>query len=141
MNLDEAVTTLTGNPQYAAEIFKMSAEGTSQPKIHKRMLDAGFVVSQEVVRRVLHRQEPFTDLRIYEMVDPKHEAIAKSKFHSVGARRAKRAKCPVSNVPLLNECLSARVAYEAAIRKAVEAGMKRESIEAWCDVVAVGDLS
>jgi len=140
MNLKSVIPLLKDDLSIAALIFRLSSEGTSQPDIHKHLVGMGYVISQEVVRKVLHREAPFTDDIFYAKVDPNHEKIAVGRFKTFGPRKAKAA-CPKANVPLLTAVLTARLEYERAITAAMDSGMKRESIEAWVDVVAVGDLS
>jgi len=145
MNLRGSITeqARTIGPDAVKRIFDLNASGVSQPKI-PAMINSEFSdanVGDSLVRAVLHR-EIFEDVEI----DDKIQDIVSRRFRKGIKRRAKTVTngsgtpCRQADTELLHDVLDARLAYQKVLDKAVEAGMKEESIIAWCDVVARGDL-
>jgi hypothetical protein len=144
-SIDDQAARLAEQPDAVKRIFDLSASNISQPQIPSMINEEfdGISISQEAVRRTLHRKPPceFSDVEIHEGT----LNIVRSRFKSYSQRRKKvverkAGSCPKADTVILNEVLEARLVFQKALNKAIDAGMKEESVIAWCDVVARGDL-
>jgi hypothetical protein len=145
----EAAQYLAANPEVTALVFKLNAAGESTVDLHEKVnkayghLEGHIDLTTWTVRNLLHHKRPYDHPDVYSLVDPKDEEQVRLRFkHMVKPRgKKKNGTCARNHIPLLNEVLEARVVYEKKLDEAVEAGMSRESIVAWCSVVADGSLT
>ena len=98
-------------------------------------------ITEHYAREILRRNPPFCHPQLFVQVAAEDKANVARKFHgAVRPRLVEKDVCPITDTSILHEVLDARIEYQKALDKAIEAGMKEDSVIAWCDVVARGDL-
>ena len=141
------------HPEVVALLFRLNARGESTVTVHEKVNDAfknneDFVpLTQTTVRNLLHRNRPYNHPALYSKVDPEDERMVQMRFKkNVKPRGIKKPNGTVNgssindHLGLLYEVLQARVVYEAKLQEAIDAGMSRNAVVAWCSVVADGSL-
>ena len=137
----------------APEIFRLSAEGMPMKDICKFMnktmekAEGYHPISDSHVRAILHRNAPFDDEKIYQLVKAEHAKIVKGKFRNTGPRRktkqqkASRAEIVKSRNAFMqavnfakHRLIEAQYEYDMAVEDAVAAGMHRESVIAMAEL-------
>lgn len=140
---------LAEHPEIVARVFNLNANGASTANLHETVNKEyshvrGFVdLTTTTVRNLLHRAKPYDHPMLYKEVNEIDEERVRLRFKNMVKPRGKKKQegCARNHIPLLNEVLEARVAYERKLDEAVEAGMSRDSVIAWCSVVADGSLT
>jgi hypothetical protein len=136
--------TLFAHPEIVAFLFRQAATQRytlAAVKTHEEYPTAG--ITEHYAREILRRAKPFDRAEMFSMVRDEDKVAVTSKFKgTVRPRKTKPVEetCPCSDTAILHEVLDARIAYQEVLDKAIDAGMKEESVIAWCEVVARGDL-
>lgn len=136
--------TMYAHPEIVAYLFSIAATERytlAAIKTAEKYPTAG--ITEHYAREILRRAKPFDQAEMFSKVSEEDKVAVTSKFH--GAKRTRNTKpteevCPCTDTTILHEVLDARLEYQRALDKAIDAGMKEESVVAWCDVVARGDL-
>lgn len=137
--------TLIERPEIVGFLFAKASTmryTIAAAKTQEAFPDAG--VTEHYAREILRRAHPFDQHSMFIKVDDDHKQAVTSKFTGAvrgpNKPRLQEEACPCTDTTILHEVLDARLVYQTALNKAIDAGMKEESVIAWCDVVARGDL-
>lgn len=148
---------LRDEPKIVQRVFELGVDPKNQPveiavQINKEY-SLGFgegepELTDYYVRQLFHRNTPFNNPDLYKLVNMDHSNTITSRFRGQikSGPRKKRSKpnnggCMTAHIPLLMEVLKTRLEYQNMLNKAIDAGMDKASVVAWCSVVADGGLN
>jgi hypothetical protein len=128
VNPQSVVTTLSENPDTTEKIFVMRSMGSSFQEIADEVADVLYLTGA-VVRKILHRQYPYQAPEMYSRVCDQLQKDALSvKRGGKGPIQPELPKVEPdkpngTDSELLRDVLEADIAYQAAIKRAMDAGL------------------